>query len=560
MSHYAARDIGDPQVVIAGGGPVGLTLAIDLGQRGISVLLVDKRPAPGMLPKMERCNARTMEHYRRLGIADDVRGAGLDNDLPMDVFICLENVANPPLVHHRYTSVNALKDQSRRQNDGSFPAEPYQLISQYTLEPLLRRVAEATPGVRVCFGQELVDFDQNASGVTVELRALEGALTQVRSAYLVGCDGGASTVRGLLGVEMRGDSLLEMRQALFRCDDLFDRIPIGKGRHYHVADDQHSFLIVQDDTRHFSLHAVVDSDEDMPKLFERIAGVPIDYETLYVGRWTQRLMVADRYQEGRVLMAGDSVHLVIPTGGLGMNTGVGDAIDLAWKLAATLHGWGGEGLLESYGQERRPIGQRNVEASRKAAHGRRTWRSLWKPDIADDTPAGARSRADLVSVADEEQRWSNDLLGIELGYRYVDSPLVIHEEGEGPEPDSFRYQPTTWPGARLPHVWLADGSAIQDRLGRGFTILRVSPERSVRTLVAAFEALGAPVAVLDIRSPAVREIFGHGLLVVRPDLHVVWRGNAPPDDPALVASLATGHRPSGGATHREKLIRDEQNA
>src|SRR5680860_497356 len=378
----------DPEVVIAGGGPVGLTLAIELAQWGVKCLLLDRRDTPGMLPKMERCNARTMEHYRRLGLADEIRQAGFDNDLPMDVFICLANVVQPPLVHHRYPSVNELRRTSEKLNDGTFPAEPYQLVSQYTLEPLLKARAESTPGVEVCFGSELSDFRQDGDGVTIQVNTTAGETREIRSQYLVGCDGGSSTVRELLGVEMRGDSLLEMRQALFRCEDLFERIPIGKGRHYHIADDQHSFLIVQDDTTHFSLHATVDSDEEMPNLFERIAGVPVEFDTLYVGRWTQRLMVADRYHVGRVLMAGDAVHLVIPTGGLGMNTGVGDSIDLAWKLAGTLQGWGGPELLNSYEQERRPIGLRNVEASRKAATGRRTWRSLWRPNITDDTSEG----------------------------------------------------------------------------------------------------------------------------------------------------------------------------
>src|ERR1700677_3529892 len=195
-----------PDVLIAGGGPVGLTLAIELGQLGVRCELVDKRPRPGRLPKMERCNARTMEHFRRMGISCRVRAAGLPAD-----------------------------------------------------------------------GQE----------------------ETVRASYLVGCDGAGSTVRRELGIELRGDSLLTLRQALFHCPDLFARIPIGAGRHYHFADDRSSFLIVQDDTRHFSLHAMADSDGEMPRLFESLAGMPIVYETLYVGQWTQRLMLADGYRDGR---------------------------------------------------------------------------------------------------------------------------------------------------------------------------------------------------------------------------------------------------------------------
>ena len=529
-------------VIVVGGGPVGLTLAIELGQRGVGCLLLDKRPAPGRLPKMERCNARTMEIYRRLGIADTIRAAGFDADLPMDVFICLEDVVHPPLVHHPYPSVNELKRRSHEVNDGSYPAEPYQLISQYTLEPLLRRIAEATPGVDVRFGHEVLGFTQDKSGVTVQVRTLDGHDHTFRCAYLVGCDGGASTVRAALGVELRGESLLEMRQALFYCADLFDRIPIGKGRHYHIADDRHSFLIVQDDTKHFSLHALAEADAEMPKLFERIAGMPVDYTTLYVGTWTQRLMVADRYRDRRVFMAGDAVHLVIPTGGLGMNTGVGDAVDLAWKLAATLQGWGGPGLLASYEQERRPIGLRNVEASRKAATGRRIWRSMWRPNIADDTPEGAQTRAELARVADREQRWSNDLDGIERGYRYVDSPLIRHEDGDAPDPNSFTYTPTTWPGARLPHVWLDPNTAVQDRVGKGFTLLALGPDPApAPEFAAAFTRRGIPFDVVRITSTQAREVYERDLILLRPDLHVVWRGNTPPPDPDALVALATGH-------------------
>jgi 2-polyprenyl-6-methoxyphenol hydroxylase-like FAD-dependent oxidoreductase len=528
-------------VLIAGGGPVGLTLAIDLGQRGIECVLVDKRPAPGMLPKMERCNARTMEHYRRLGIADEIRAAGLDNDVPMDVFICVENVAGEALVHHPYPSVNELKEESRKVNDGTYPAEPYQLISQYTLEPLLRKVAEATAGVAVRFGHELAGFVQDDDGVTATLSLPDGTRRTVRAQYLLGCDGGNSTVRASLGIGLDGESMLEMRQALFRCDDLFERIPVGRGRHYHIADDKNSFLIVQDDTRHFSLHATVGSDQEMAPLFERIVGFPIDYECLYVGTWRQRLMVARRYRDRRVFLAGDSAHLVIPTGGLGMNTGVGDAIDLSWKLAATLRGWGGPGLLDSYETERQAVGRRNVAASRRAASGRRTWRQLWHPAITEDSAEGERVRTELAEVADAEQRWSNDLLGIEMGYRYDGSPLIIADEGEAPDPDQFTYRPSAWPGTHIPHVWLDDSAALQDRMGPWYTLLRIGGDApGAAPLGAALTNLGVPVRTVDL-GPALRPLLGADALLIRPDLHVGWRGNQLPADPGPIARTVTGH-------------------
>jgi 2-polyprenyl-6-methoxyphenol hydroxylase-like FAD-dependent oxidoreductase len=535
-----------PDVLIAGGGPVGLTLAIELGQLGIRCELVDKRPRPGRLPKMERCNARTMEHFRRMGIADRVRAAGFPADVPMDVFICEGDLTRPPLVHHAYASVRELMEAGRQVNDGSLPLEPYQLISQYTLEPLLRQIAEATPGVTVRFGSELTSFGQDADGVTATVRTRDGERS-VRASYLAGCDGAGSTVRRQLGIELRGDSLQTLRQALFHCPDLFARIPIGKGRHYHFADDRSSFLIVQDDTRHFSLHATADSDEEMSRLFESLTGMQVVYETLYVGQWTQRLMLADSYRDGRVFLAGDAAHLVIPTGGLGMNTGVGDAVDLAWKLAGTLQGWGGPRLLESYETERQAIGARNVAASRKAAQGRRTWRAAWRPEITADGAAGAQARAELAEVADREQRWSNDLLGIELGYRYVNSPLIAREDGEGPDPDSFSYTPTTWPGARLPHIWLDDGTAIADHLGRCFTLLHApGADAAAAEFAGAFARVGAPFAAFEMRSAAAGPVYeDHSLILVRPDLHVMWRSRGEVPSTDALAALATGN---GGAT------------
>jgi hypothetical protein len=235
------------------------------------------------------------------------------------------------------------------------------------------------------------------------------------------------------------------------------------------------------------------------------------------------------------------VHLVIPTGGLGMNSGVGDATDLAWKLAAVLQGWGGPGLLDSYEIERRQIGDRNVAASRHASRGRRAWRAMYRPNIRDHTPEGAETRANLTRVADVEQRKSNEMIGAELGYRYVSSPIIWPEPGEGPAPNFMKYEPTTWPGARLPHLWLSDGSALHDRIGDGYTLLRLAGDSDVSALVKAFAAFGAPFRVLDIAEAHPRDIYGYDLLLLRPDLHVVWRGNRLPDNPQELAALATGH-------------------
>lgn len=531
------------EVLIAGGGPTGLVLAISLGMLGVPCVLVDKRPKPGFLPKMERCNARTMEIFRRLGIVDRIRSAGLAADLPMDVFI-VKSLAEPPLLRHPYPSVAELKAAARRANDGRHPAEPYQLISQYTLEPLLKSVAEAISGVEVRFGCELVDFEQGGGAVTSTLQYADGSQETLTSRYLAGCDGGASTVRERLGVELHGggdSGLIELYQALYRSDELFERIQMGPGRHYHVADTHATFLIVQDDTRHFTLHTAADRDVDMSELFRQVVGMPVDFELLYVGKWSQRLMLADRYREGNVFLAGDAAHLVIPTGGLGMNTGVGDATDLAWKLAGMVNGWGGRGLLDSYESERRPVGERNVNASRIAWTGRRAWRSVCTPEVFVEGTVGEAARAEVVRVAEIEQRKSNSLLGIELGYRYEGSALVCPEEGDAPDPNSFKYTPTSWPGGRLPNVWLPDGCALQDKLGFGFTLVRTTNDGiDVTELKDAFEDLGAPFEIVDVPGEDGHRVYERKLVLVRPDLHVVWRGDEAPVGARRLAAMATG--------------------
>ncbi len=532
----------DTQVLIVGAGPVGLTLAVDLGRRGIRCTLIERKEAPQRLPKMERCNARTMEIFRRMGLAGRMRAAGLPADVPMDVFI-VTALTEPPLLHLPYPSVAQARREIASRNDGTLPLEPYQLISQYTVEPLLKSVADADPNVTVRYGCEFVFFTQDAQRVTAEIRNESGKAETVTALTMAGCDGGASGVRKQLGIALQGDgNILQLRQALFRCDDLFERIPIGKGRHYHVVDTQATQLILQDDTRHFTLHSVVETDDDMAAMFEKTIAMPLPYEMQWVGEWRQNLLLADRFGEGRVFLAGDAVHLMIPTGGLGMNSGVGDAIDLSWKLAGTLQGWGGPGLLQSYETERRPVGRNNVGASRFASQGRRKWRSQIKAGVNYSAPGAAADRAALIALADVEQRKSNEMIGAELGYFYA-SPLMASEPGDPPPYDFIEYTPSTMPGVRLPHVWLGDGSAMQDRIGDGYTLLRLGGSATETAgLAKAFAALGAPFATLDVPDSAARDIYGRDLILLRPDMHIVWRGNAAPDDPHRLAAMATGRQ------------------
>jgi 2-polyprenyl-6-methoxyphenol hydroxylase-like FAD-dependent oxidoreductase len=532
-------------VLVVGAGPVGLTLAVDLGRRGVRCMLIEQKAAPEFLPKMERCNARTMEIFRRMGLAAKIRAAGLARDVPMDVYVMLA-MNEPPLLRLPYPSVADAQAEIAACTDGSMPLEPYQLISQYTLEPLLKAEAERLPSVTVRYGCEFVSLSQHAGGAVATVRDADGAVTDIDARFVVGCDGGSSAVRKQLGIPLRGEgNLLRLVQALFFCPALYGMIPIGpgpgRGRHYHVADGQSTFLIMQDSTKHWTLHAVVERPDDMAAQFERTIGVPVPYDLLYAGEWKQNLLLADRYRSGRVFLAGDAAHLVIPTGGLGMNTGVGDAIDLSWKLHATLAGWGGVDLLRSYEIERRQVGDRNVGASRYASIGRRAWRAQYRSNIREASAEGQATRDKLARTANVEQRKTNEMIGAELGYRYVGSPIVVDEPG-GPEHLFREYVPTTWPGARLPHVWLKGQTPVHDVIGDGYTLLRLGKSRADASgLERAMGALGAPFRTLTVSDETARDVYGYDLILVRPDLHVAWRGNREPDDSQQLAALVTGN-------------------
>jgi 2-polyprenyl-6-methoxyphenol hydroxylase-like FAD-dependent oxidoreductase len=500
-------------VLIAGGGPAGLTLAIGLGQLGVRCEVVDARPAPARVPRAERCGSRAMEIFRQLGISARLRAAGLPAEASLDVVICAGALSRQ-LERHRLPSAAEVLAAMLEINDGTMPLEPPVIISQYTLEPVLREVAEATPGVTVRFGTELIDFASAGGGVTAVVHT-GSRLRTVRAGYLIGCDGADSTVRRMLGIELRGETRRPTRQALIYCPDLYERLPGGRAIRYHVVGEHRCTLIVQDDTQHFALHMPM-AGPPLAAVFEAVAGAvgqPLSYKVVHEGEWGQQLLLADRYGNGdRVFLAGDAAHPASIAGGLGLSTAIADAADLAWKLAATLRGWGGPALLQSYEAERRPVAAQAITAS---------------------------------SVQALEEPWFADLPEIELGYRYTGSPVISSAEGMPPA----GFTPTTWPGARLPHIWLDDGNPLHDLLGIGFTLLRMpgaaagrgAPEFGPR-LAQAFGRLGAPLDLLEVTSAAAQAVYaGHELILVRPDLHVAWRSGDSSPDPGALAALVTGN-------------------
>ena len=533
----------DTQVLIVGAGPVGLTLAIDLRKRGVRATLIEKNASPLGYPKMERCNPRTMEIFRRLGIAEEVRAAGYPQDWPMDVYLIFD-LMRPPLWKMSYPTVAQAKAKRDRTNDGSMPLEPYQIISQYTLEPLLKSIAQRIANVDIRFGHEFESFEEIGGGVRANIRKLDGSSVAIEAEYLVGCDGASSAVRKQLGFQMEGEAhIRELRQALFHCPALYDKVCAPRARHYHRIDDHWTLLIVQDSRKHFTIHAIVDSDEGMARLFEATVGTPIEYEMLYCAKWTQRLLLSEHYSRERVFLAGDACHLVIPTGGLGMNTGVGDATDLSWKLAATLAGWGGPHLLASYEAERRPVGAQNIKASGQGTSGRATWRAAYRPGIDADTPEAKAALDHLLAIAKVEAPKTFRMIGAELGYRYANSPIIFDEPG-GPEPNYADYVPTSWPGARLPHVWIEPGKvSVHDRIRSDcFTLLCLGePAAQAQALVSAFESRRVPIDVIRLDVEAARQVYGFPYLLLRPDLHVAWRGRQLRDAADEIAARMSGH-------------------
>jgi len=513
----------DVPVLIAGAGPAGLTLAINLGQLGVRCEVLDARPAPARVPRAERCGSRAMEIFRQLGFSGRLRDAGLPGEASLDVVDCAGSLARQ-LQRHRHPSVSDVLATMLEVNDGSMPLEPPVIISQYTLEPLLREVAEATAGVTVRFGAELIDFAAPGGGVTAMVQT-SSRLRTVRADYLIGCDGADSIVRRTLGIELRGEARAPMRQALIYCPDLYERIPGGRAIEYHIVGEHPCTLIVQDDTQHFALHAPL-AGPPLATVFEAVAGAvgqPLSYKVLHEGEWAQQLLLADRYgNDGRVFLAGDAAHPASTPGGLGLSTAVADAADLAWKLAGTIRGWGGSVLLSSYETERRPVAAEAITAS-----------------LASLAPA---------TRAAGDEPGSGELPEVELGYRYTGSPVISAAPGTAPA----GFTPTTWPGARLPHIWLDDGNPLHDLLGGCYTLLRMPGAAAgtdapwfARELASAFGRLGTPLDLLEVTSAAAQAVYaGHRLILVRPDLHVAWRSGDSKPDPVALAALVTGHTPA----------------
>jgi len=533
-------------VVVVGAGPVGLSLAIDLGMRGVKTTVVEVNEVPLRLPKMERTNPRTMEIYRRLGVHEEIRKSGLKPDKPMDVYI-VEHLGKPSLLRLPYPSVNETRAAIAQCTNGTLPREPYQLISQYTLEPILERRLQELPSVTLYRATEFLSLSQDDKGVTAHVRDLRsGGERRIRCHYLVGADGGSSPVRKAIGIEMEGQAGLGVvTNIFFRCDDLLEKSVVPEARHYCFAPigangGAAGTMAVQDDQKHFALHTTVPPDGDIAEVIRNVLGLDIDPEVIHAGPWTQHMLVAKQHALGRVFLAGDANHLFIPAGGLGMNTGIGDAINLGWKLEAVLKGWGGEKLLESYSVERNATARRTLQKVAHAVEGSIKWREAFTPLVLEDSDEGRAEREIFLEVANPLIRRIYEMHGSDLGYRYQ-SPVICRETEEPPPDDAYTYVPSTYPGCHLPHAWLEQDKALYDVIGSGFCFLKLGHAATDTTaLEDAFAANKVPLKVIEISDSLIRKLYGRDLILIRPDLHVAWRGDRAPDDPEALVATVTG--------------------
>jgi 2-polyprenyl-6-methoxyphenol hydroxylase-like FAD-dependent oxidoreductase len=529
-------------VLIAGGGPVGLTLALELASRNVPCMVIERAVEPTRFPKMDITNARSMELFRRLGIATALRKVAVPEDNVFDV-AWITTLTGHELHRFHYPSVTEARRRIREQNDGSQPAEPAMRVSQVVIEPELRRALTSARHVSVRYGVALESFVQDEAGVTATVRDADtGVAEEIRCAYLIGCDGGSSRVREVLGIALSGTPRIGQRFMVhFRSKALHVLQPRGVTWHNQSL---RGTIIAQDDKETWTLQTGIPGFRDVApegvdphKLLNAIAGTDFDYDILLTSAWTPHLLLADSYGAGRVFMAGDSIHQVNPTGGYGMNTGIGDAVDLGWKLAAVHHGFASHALLQSYESERRPVGRRNLEGSKAHTAARVKVAAMYQANEAmlfDRTSRGDAVRAAIGAQIAAHGNAENESWGIEWGYCYADSPIICSDPDGFIQDDTLRYIPTTTPGTRLPCVYLDDGRCLFDLLGPWFTLL-VFGNADATAFVNAAARRGVPLKVLAIDEPQLSGIYERKMVLVRPDQHVAWRGNSVEDADAVLA-------------------------
>jgi len=542
-----------PFAVIAGGGPVGMVLALELGRRGIRCVLLNERPGPTDWPKANATSPRSMEHLRRLGVAARFRALGLPPDYPSDVTY-FTRLNGYQLARLRMPGWGAAVAETARGEGPWAGPEPAHRGSQLFLEQAMFERLASFPSIERRYGWRCVGFEDKGDHVRVRaVEAAGGREEWFEADYLVGCDGGGSIVRKQLGIELEGDAGIvrafmggSMVSAFVRlAPPAGARWPARSWQYWVVNPEVRALCIAVDGADRYVFGFQLPERRPLDPAYvsdmlDRACGVPALREIISFQPWTAGYrLLAQRYGAGRVHLAGDAVHLFTPTGGMGMNTGIDDAVNLAWKLAAVANGWAGPKLLASYEADRRPIGARNLGWSKHFADSVGTTPAT--PAIETDSDAGARERAAVGARLAAHAAHEFLIPGIHLGVRYENSPIVW-PDGTPPLPDpANEYAPTGRPGHRAPHVWLAPGVALFDRLGPEFTLVNLGGGGgAARDIAAAFAARKVPLAVVTLARPDARALYGADNALVGPDQHVYWRGDAAPADAGALADRVRG--------------------
>jgi 2-polyprenyl-6-methoxyphenol hydroxylase-like FAD-dependent oxidoreductase len=530
-------------VLIAGAGPVGLSLAIELAWRGIHCLVVEQSDGTVDFPTTNLANTRTCEHMRRWGLVDRMRyESGYPTDYPRN-YLFVTRMNGYEIARFDHPANGDPKSRSPYSPEGRL------WISKPYFDPVLHKYVSTLPTVEVRYRTALESFRQDNDTVVADIVDVEsGQQSTIEAAYLVGCDGGRSAVRRQLGIQFEGVFAEGMNVAVLFRSPLLSLTPHGPAVQYQIFNPQVQGAIAAVDGKELwrlNIRGVTPEKLDSlnaPEKLRHALGENIPFELLAVRPWTGHCVVAERYQDRRVFLAGDAAHLNWPAGGFGMNTGIGDAVDLGWKLAAVLQGSGGKRLLDSYGPERRPVAMTNVKEASEM-HASLETQTIFSAILEESSEQGREQRAQAreAIVRTRAKEFQNDSPGIEFGYRYSQSPICIPDAPEPPQDDQGNYAPTTWPGARAPHVWLKDGRSTLDLFGKGFTLLVLSSKPTdTSAFTIAAKKVGLPLDVVTLDEPQVRNVYERTLVLVRPDGHVAWRGDMVPQNAGGIIDKVCG--------------------
>lgn len=518
----AGVDESEVDVLIVGAGPSGLAAAIELGTRGIRTLLIEQRERTGSAPRAKTTNVRTRTHMRRWGIADRLAQAS-----PFGIDYPTHMIYVTRLGGYELARINDGLNASPEQDD-RYP-EHAQWIPQYKVEAVLLEKARALSPVEMRFNTRFMSAQQDEQGVTIEIASGDNAGT-VRARYLVGADGSRSMVRDNIGAKMEGRfEISHHYNIIFRAPGLAAAHRHGPGAIYwQMNPDGFSALGPMDDNdRWFFMPGGAApgtslSKEEAEKLIAKSTGIERPYDVISADSWTASAVLADRYSDRRIFIVGDAAHLHPPTGGYGMNMGVGDSVDLGWKIAAVLQGWAGPGLLESYGVERRKVARQVID---EAVANFAVFAERPSSVIEDATGEGEAMRRKLGLQLQATKRREFYSLGIVLGLCY-ESQWIAKEAGDPPSVEATNYTSSARPGCLAPHAWLPDGRSLYDLFGSGFTLLVAhgANESEVEKAEAEAEALGVPLEVVRPQGLDIAALYGADFTLIRPDQHVAWRG------------------------------------